>query len=465
MHLGNDNYRVIISEYLVDCRTQGWLWRRWLYVPGGAARLVKLVYHTTEPALLGSAYSVPEQHVECLFAARRAQQVQSVVVVPMADISDMHNFCPQRPAGLLLVFPLLLLCSATKPGFPASLKPGCLPTDPDNTDLFCPGSEGYGCYKIPTILKTVKGTLLAMIEARKYSCDDHGFVDLRLRRSLDGGRSWEPSQLMYSNSTEAQWTTVGDGNWVQDSATGTIWLLHTRNNSQLFLSSSSDDGKSWSEPIDVSLSLKHNTSTGAGTGHAAGIQLSAGPTKGRLIIPTYSGGVYIVYSDDHGKSWHKGSGTVPGETYLLGTSAQEWTVAETGTYTDDGTPILLASVRNSPNIPEGITGKGYRLQSLSRDSGDSWGPVREIKSLPEPIRGCNHYLTASLSLPHRLTISLSQVKVASSGTQLPASSTSVTRIQVSTSSATDSRFGPRRMRGQNGTSIPWCGARLRGTRR
>ena len=62
------------------------------------------------------------------------------------------------------------------------------------------------------------------------------------------------------------------GQWIL--GTSTIWLLHTRNNSQLFLSSSSDDGKSWSEPIDVSLSLKHNASTGAGTGHAAGIQLS-----------------------------------------------------------------------------------------------------------------------------------------------------------------------------------------------
>jgi len=116
---------------------------------------------------------------------------------------------------------LLLICdAATSPGFPPSLKPGCLPTDGKNTDVFCPGDMGYGCFKIPTILETSKGTLLAMIEARKFSCDDHGYVDLLLRRSFDGGVHWEPMQLMYTNSTETHWTTVGDGNWVEDATNG-----------------------------------------------------------------------------------------------------------------------------------------------------------------------------------------------------------------------------------------------------
>merc|ERR1740121_372190 len=224
-----------------------------------------------------------------------------------------------------------------------------------------------------------------MIEARKYSCDDHGFVDLLLRRSIDGGKTWAEPTLMYRNSTESHWTTVGDGNWVQDASTGTIWLLHTRNNSQLFLSHSIDEGSSWSEPIHMP-SLQRNP-TGAGTGHAGGIQLSAGPVKGRLVVPIYSAGMYIVFSDDKGASWQMG-GLVPGEKYLKGANAQEWAIAETGTFTCDGTPILLASVRNSPNIPSGITGKGHRLQSLSEDGGKTWGPSWEVKEIPEPIRGC-----------------------------------------------------------------------------
>merc|ERR1712226_695764 len=109
---------------------------------------------------------------------------------------------------------------------------------------------------------------------------------------------------------------------------------------------------SWSEAVDVSSTLKLGfpNQSWVGTGHAGGIQLSSGPAKGRLIIPTYSSSPYIVYSDDHGASWKKGS-PVPGESYIDGGSAGEWTLAETGTYADDGTPILLASVRNSPNIP------------------------------------------------------------------------------------------------------------------
>ena len=72
-----------------------------------------------------------------------------------------------------------------------------------------------------------------------------------------------------------------------------------------------------------------------------------------------------------------------------GTSAGEWTLAETGSYGEDGTPILLASVRNAPNIPEGLTGKGYRVQSLSRDGGLSWGPIwrRGISGAATRVRG------------------------------------------------------------------------------
>ena len=73
---------------------------------------------------------------------------------------------------------------------------------------------GYGCYKIPTVLLTTNGTLLAMIEARKYSCDDQGWVDLRLKRSFDSGATWGASQLVHHHSTADEWTTVGDANMV-----------------------------------------------------------------------------------------------------------------------------------------------------------------------------------------------------------------------------------------------------------
>ena len=70
------------------------------------------------------------------------------------------------------------------------ITPGCLPDSQRRgvTELWCPGDAGYMCYKIPTLLRVPRSsTLLGFIEARKFSCNDHGFVDLLVRRSDDGG--------------------------------------------------------------------------------------------------------------------------------------------------------------------------------------------------------------------------------------------------------------------------------------
>jgi sialidase-1 len=169
---------------------------------------------------------------------------------------------------LLATISLALVSSGTPPGFPPSPSPGCLQPDDKGDDLFCPGDDGYGCYKIPTLLRTANGTLLAMIEARKFSCDDKGFVDLRLRRSFDSGKTWAPSLLVHGNSTnDGPWTTVGDANMVQSSSTGVIWLFHTRNNSRLFVSHSADEGGTWSDPEDVTATLKYGSGGWVGTGN------------------------------------------------------------------------------------------------------------------------------------------------------------------------------------------------------
>lgn len=266
----------------------------------------------------------------------------------------------------ILLASCVAIVTSTKPGFPPSLKPGCLAAD-GQPNLFCPGDLGYGCYKIPTLLRTRNGTLLAMIEARKFSCDDQGYVDLRLRRSFDNGKTWGPSILVHGNSSTTEWTTVGDGNMVEDVATGVIWLFHTRNNTRLFISSSSDEGATWSEPMDVTASLKHGFPTQGwiGTGHAGGIQLR----NGRLVVPAYSSNSYVIFSDDHGKSWHKG-GAIPGK-------GGEDGVAEM----DDGR--LIMNFRNSCKLP----GCG-RMEAYSADGGNTWENVTEVRHLPEPIAGC-----------------------------------------------------------------------------
>jgi len=187
------------------------------------------------------------------------------------------------------------------------------------------------------------------------------------------------------------------------------------------LSNSDDVGASWSKPVDISGTIRPAGTTGAGTGHAGGIQLSSGPSKGRLIIPCYaSHGPYVVYSDDHGQTWQVG-----GQLKNSTTGAGEWAVAETGSYEQDGTPVLLASRRNVPphNLPSGITGKGYRLQALSHDGGLSWGDMWESKQLVEPIRGCEggllwHPGTQKLYFSHpdpKLDLFRTQLRIWSSG--------------------------------------------------
>src|SRR4051794_35696010 len=66
------------------------------------------------------------------------------------------------------------------------------PSPPELTDVFTAGKDGYALYRIPGIVVTAKGTVLAYFEARKRDSGDWGTIDLMLRRSTDGGKTWEP---------------------------------------------------------------------------------------------------------------------------------------------------------------------------------------------------------------------------------------------------------------------------------
>src|SRR5207302_1117359 len=68
---------------------------------------------------------------------------------------------------------------------------------PRLVDVFTSGTEGYHTFRIPALLVTPKGTLLAFCEGRKTSRADHGDVTLVLKRSTDGGKTWGPLQLVY----------------------------------------------------------------------------------------------------------------------------------------------------------------------------------------------------------------------------------------------------------------------------
>ena len=199
-------------------------------------------------------------------------------------MSALPSFLPRRLARLALLLAATPLSTA-QPHVPA-LPPGCLPPD-DQLDLWCPGARGtppaagdetVPCYKIPSLLRTTNGTLLAFIEARRTQCGDGGLIDLKLRRSTDDGKSWLASQVVFAETPEAG-VTIGDACPVQDRRTGVVHLIFTRNNADVYYTSSSDEGASWAAPVNISASVDGHREPGhgfIGTGHAAGLQLASG---------------------------------------------------------------------------------------------------------------------------------------------------------------------------------------------
>ena len=64
------------------------------------------------------------------------------------------------------------------------------------TDLFVKGSEGYHTFRVPSIVVTTDGTLLAVCEGRKLDPHDSGDIDIVLKRSEDSGESWSTMQVL-----------------------------------------------------------------------------------------------------------------------------------------------------------------------------------------------------------------------------------------------------------------------------
>jgi sialidase-1 len=197
---------------------------------------------------------------------------------------------------------------------PICLLACCLPawgagSELEQSALFVARQDGYHTYRIPAIVVTTKGTVLAFCEARKTSAADHGDIDLVVRRSFDGGKTWQPMELVYEEGGSEPITI---GNPCPIVATdGTIHLLFCRNNQVAMAMKSTDDGKTFSKPVDITESLRSFSFpfTRVGTGPVHGIQA----VSGRLLVPLWLndkiGKEYrsgVAYSDDGGATWKAG---------------------------------------------------------------------------------------------------------------------------------------------------------------
>ncbi len=184
--------------------------------------------------------------------------------------------------------------------------------DLSQTDIFGAGEDGYHTYRIPALVLSTQGTLLAFCEARRNSRADDGDIDLVLKRSLDNGATWEDMQIIWQDGEN----TIGNPCSVVDQDTDTIWLPFCRNNDRVFVTKSTDDGASWSTPAETTKDVKLPSWGWYATGPGHGIQLSTG----RLLIPRNhilgpediedsrddTQHSHVIYSDDHGLSWKLG---------------------------------------------------------------------------------------------------------------------------------------------------------------
>ena len=254
--------------------------------------------------------------------------------------------------------------------------------------IFRSGEEGYSNYRIPSLITTKSGSLLAFCEARKDHRGDSGNIDLVVKRSTDGGKTWSPPLIVWDAGDH----TAGNPCPVIDQRTGRIinivcWNLATDHGRDLhagtsvdtrrvYQTHSDDDGLTWSEPKEITTKVKKPSWWWYATGPGIGVQLQKGPHKGRLVIPanhTAKGhyGAHTLYSDDGGASWKISEIIKPtvNESQVVALS--------------DGR--LMMNMRSQGTVDTKRPYSGYRSIAYSSDNGESWTHPVFDDELSDPI--------------------------------------------------------------------------------
>ena len=350
--------------------------------------------------------------------------------------------------------------------------------------------DGINTYRIPTLLKTDKGTLIAGADERRLHFSDWGDIGMVIRRSQDNGQTWgdritisnlrdnpdakdknAPSplnidmvlvqdpetkrifsvydmfpegkavfampdkpekayervgdktyQILYKSGEKSHYTIRENGEvynsknqkteyhvvvdpknpgysdkgdlYKGKTLIGNVYFAQSTKNpfrvantSYLWMSYSDDDGKTWSAPKDITPTIRQDWMKFLGTGPGTGIVLRTGAHKGRILVPAYttnsvvhlwgSQSSRLIYSDDHGVTWH--AGEAPNDNRPVGNG-----VIHSSTMNNNGAQNTEATVLQLNNgdvklFMRGLTGD---LQvATSKDGGVTW--EKDIKRYPQ----------------------------------------------------------------------------------
>ena len=243
---------------------------------------------------------------------------------------------------------------------------------------FLSGTGGYSCYRTPGLAISRTGTVLAFCGGRRDNCKDEGNIDVLLRRSTNGGRSWGPLQVIANdgrNPCKIPLPVV-----LPNGRILLLWLWNAavrreadRGKRFLRLTHSDDDGLNWAPAQDITEQVRKpgwKPWYGIGPGH--GIVKQRPPAIGRIVIPARHGrrgrgsASHLLLSDDNGRSWRVGA-------VASYSPSSECTVAELG----DGSLMLNSRSQG-----------GRRVVSISRDGGLSMASSAPDPQLIEPQNGC-----------------------------------------------------------------------------
>jgi sialidase-1 len=276
------------------------------------------------------------------------------------------------------------------------------------------GRGNYKNYRIPSLISTSKGILLAFCEGREGG--DSGDIDVLMKFSKDNGKTWSWESVIWDDGPN----TCGNPCVVEDKETGRIFLIMTWNNGKdpeeniinktsvdtriPYMCYSDDYGHTWSKPERMPPECKDPSWGWYATGPGIGIQIRHSLYKGRLIIPAnhsyddpegkirngpYGYGSHVLISDDHGKTWKRSQPIKPG--------CNESQVAEL----PDGKLIMNMRSYNKRNC---------RALSFSSDGGQTWSEVGHDPQLTESVcqaslldygdyRGKRMYLFSNPAVP------------------------------------------------------------------